>query len=137
MNHTFHNEELNFNSSQSTDCLDIDATATGTLCDPVDSDLSSTRNMHQCSCCQLNDSVTPNRSVKPREKMRKYHAVIRLNSTNSCSDMSTLNLTTFDESRPELDLVLNVDGQPITTYYTIDSRRLASKHQKSQHDRYG
>lgn len=78
MNHTFHNEELNFNSSRSTDCLDIDATAT---------------------------------------------------------DMSTLNLTTFDESRPELDLVLNVDGQPITTYYTIDSRRLASKHQKTQHDR--
>lgn len=135
MNHTFHNEELNFNSSRSTDCLDIDATATGTLCDPVDCDLSSTRNLHQCSCCQLNDSVTPNRSVKTREKMRKYHAVIRLNSTNSCSDMSTLNLTTFDESRPELDLVLNVDGQPITTYYTIDSRRLASKHQKTQHDR--
>merc|ERR1712242_669106 len=49
--------------------------------------------------------------------------------------MSTLNLTNFDESRPELDLVLNVEGQPITTYYTIDSRRLASKHQKTQHDR--
>jgi len=136
MNLTFHNEEQNFNSSQSTDCLDIDAAATGT-CDADASDLSSTRNLHQCSCCQLDESVvTPSRSlVKTREKMRKYHAVIRLNSTNSCSDMSTLNLTNFDESRPELDLVLNVEGQPITTYYTIDSRRLASKHQKTQHDR--
>ena len=135
MSQSFQNQELNYNTSQSTECLDIDATATGEICGTDESNLSSSRNLHQCNCCQLDDSVTPNKSLKSREKMRKYQAVIRLNSINSCSDMSTLNLTNFDESRPELDLVLNVDGQPITTYYTIDSRRLASKHQKTQHDR--
>jgi len=137
MSSTFHGEDSRFNSSQSTDCLDIDSTVSGTrLCVPAATDLSETQDLHQCSCCQFDDSVTPNRSVvKTREKMRKYHAVIRLNSNTSCSDMSTLNLTTLDESRPELDLVLNVSGQPITTYYTIDSRRLASRHHKNQHDR--
>ena len=45
--------------------------------------------------------------------------------------MSTLNLTNLDESRPELDLTYD---KSVTTYYTLDSRRLASK-QKNQDER--
>ena len=68
--------------------------------------------------------------------MKKYQAVIRLNnsSTTSYSDMSTLNLTNLDESRPELDLTYS--GQSVNTYYTLDSRRLASRHQKNQQERW-
>ena len=64
---------------------------------------------------------------------------IALNSI--CTDLSTLDLDNIDESRDELDkLVLNqvsstdkLDKPNI--YYTMDSRRLASKHKKSQLDR--
>jgi len=56
----------------------------------------------------------------------------------ACADLSTLDLANIDESQNELDFVLNVStgttGHP-NMYYTIDSRRLASKHKKSQNDR--
>merc|ERR1719391_163950 len=60
-----------------------------------------------------------------------------LDATNT--DLSTLDLGNIDESRDELDLVLNVSstdklGQP-NMYYTMDSRRLANKHKKNQLDR--
>jgi Sec7-like guanine-nucleotide exchange factor len=75
--------------------------------------------------------------------MKKYHGVIRLNSSQS-TDFSTIDLTEFDESRTDLDLVLDMSGDAShaqighahpNLYYTIDSRRLASKHKKSQRDR--
>lgn len=59
----------------------------------------------------------------------------------ACADLSTLDLANIDESQNELDFVLNVSAGDVGTighpnmYYTIDSRRLASKHKKSQHDR--
>lgn len=73
-----------------------------------------------------------------RDKMRKYHGVIQLlNSSNSNSDLSTLDLNTIEtDARPDLDLTLNMSttsGE--SSYYTIDSRRLASKHKKTQQDR--
>ena len=57
------------------------------------------------------------------------------------ADLSTLDLGNIDESTDELDLVLSVSstdklGQP-NMYYTMDSRRLASKHKKNQLDRCG
>ena len=57
------------------------------------------------------------------------------------ADLSTLDLGNIDESTDELDLVLSVSstdklGQP-NMYYTMDSRRLASKHKKNQLDRSG
>ena len=85
----------------------------------------------RCECCQHTPSTTgTNRGMK------KYQAVIRLNnsSNTSYSDMSTLNLTNLDESRPELDLTYS--GQSVNTYYTLDSRRLASRHQKNQQERW-
>ena len=83
----------------------------------------------RCECCQL----TPSTTGRSRG-MKKYQAVIRLNSSNtSYSDMSTLNLTNLDESRPELDLTYS--GQSVNTYYTLDSRRLAGRHQKHQQER--
>ena len=66
--------------------------------------------------------------------MKKYQAVIRLNNSinsSSYSDISTLNLTNLDESRSELDLTYH--GEHVTTYYTIDSRRLG-KHKKNQEE---
>jgi len=57
--------------------------------------------------------------------MRKYHAVIRLNNSNS--DLSTLDLSTMEEGEA-------VIPNP-ALYYTIDSRRLASKHKKSLKER--
>ena len=45
--------------------------------------------------------------------------------------MSTLNLTNLDESRPELDTTYD---KSVTTYYTLDSRRLANR-QKNQDER--
>ena len=90
----------------------------------------------RCHCCQMESSanLTPATNGKVRG-MKKYQAVIRLNNsvnTSSYSDVSTLNLTNLDESKPELDLTYN--GQAVTTYYTIDSRRLG-KHQKNQEER--
>jgi len=57
------------------------------------------------------------------------------------TDLSTLDLTDINESRDELDLVLNVSAGDMASlghpnmYYTMDSRRLANKHKKSQQDR--
>jgi len=122
-------------TSRSTDCLDLDAACAGMrhcISDVTDAHIAPKL---QCEC-------QPVRAVRHhREKMRKYHAVIRLNSTNSNSDLSTLDLANIDESQNELDFVLNVSAGDVGTighpnmYYTIDSRRLASKHKKSQHDR--
>ena len=55
------------------------------------------------------------------------------------ADLSTLDLGNIDESRDELDFMLNVTstdklGQT-SIYYTMDSRRMASKHKKNQQDR--
>ena len=55
------------------------------------------------------------------------------------ADLSTLDLDNIDESRDELDFMLNVTstdklGQT-SIYYTMDSRRMASKHKKNQQDR--
>merc|ERR550534_1895818 len=60
-----------------------------------------------------------------------------LDATNT--DLSTLDLGNIDESRDELDFMLNVTstdklGQT-SIYYTMDSRRMASKHKKNQQDR--
>ena len=118
-------------TSRSTDCLDLDAACAGMrhcISDVTDAHIPPKLN---CEC-------QPVRHVRHKEKMRKDHAVIRLNSTNSNSDLSTLDLANIDESQNELDFVLNVStgttGHP-NMYYTIDSRRLASKHKKSQNDR--
>ena len=50
-----------------------------------------------------------------------------------------MDLGNIDESRDELDFMLNVAstdklGQT-SIYYTMDSRRMASKHKKNQQDR--
>ena len=83
---------------------------------------------------------TPAGGRNGRERMRKYHAVIRLNnSVTSSSDMSTLDLSTLDSGlvdsggRGGGEGVENVN--PAALYYTIDSRRLASKHKKSLRER--
>ena len=65
--------------------------------------------------------------MRVREKMRKYHAVIRLN-TSSNSDISSLDLSNLEEGE--------VLPENPALYYTIDSRRLASKHKKSLRERY-
>ena len=91
----------------------------------------------KCQCCQQLETsvVTPARTGSTKHRgMKKYQAVIRLNNsvnTSSYSDMPPLTLTTLDESRPELDLTYD---KSVTTYYTLDSRRLASK-QKNQDER--
>ena len=91
----------------------------------------------RCASCQASASpaLTGSQTRSSRRGMKKYQAVIRLNNTvntSSFSDMSTLNLTSLDESRPEIDLSGAVT--PVT-YYTLDSRRLASRHQKNQDER--
>ena len=91
----------------------------------------------RCARCQVSASpgITSSTTRASRRGMKKYQAVIRLNNTatnSSFSDMSTLNLTNLDESRPEIDLSGAVT--PVT-YYTLDSRRLASRHQKHQDER--
>ena len=63
--------------------------------------------------------------------------ILQIPLNSICTDLSTLDLENIDESRDELDeLVSSTDklGQP-NIYYTMDSRRLASKHKKSQLDR--
>ena len=76
--------------------------------------------------------------------MRKYNALIHLNSSansTNLSDMSSLDLTHNDKSQEKLDLMLNMSGWdtpnvgPSNMYYTMDSRRLASRQKKNQHDR--
>ena len=97
-------------SSRSTDCIDLESTCPG-----EEPRLSSAR-----------------------DKMRKYHGVIKLiNSSHSNSDISTLDLATMEaDTRSDMDLVLNMSATSAdSSYYTIDSRRLASKHKKSQQDR--
>ena len=120
-------------TSRSTDCLDLDSTCPGSL----DLELTARVTPGSCSCYSdkkvsslcYSDKLSPGGSaryrVRVREKMRKYHAVIRLNSSNS--DVSTLDLSNLEESEalPENPAL----------YYTIDSRRLATKHKKSLRER--
>ena len=79
-----------------------------------------------------------------RERMRKYHAVIRLNNSNntSSSDMSTLDLSNLDVAasggnygNSTVAGSENIVPPNPALYYTIDSRRLASKHKKSLRER--
>ena len=93
--------------SRSTDCLDLDVVCSG-----------RTRDIHD----------TPTNSPRA-DKMRKYQAVIKLqhnSSHNSCSDMSSLDQVSLESSCMDIST---------TTYYTLDTKRLASKHNKMQHDR--
>jgi len=86
----------------------------------------------RCHCCHM-ESLS-NFTTRHSRGMKKYQAVIRLNNSinsSSYSDISTLNLTNLDESRSELDLTYH--GEHVTTYYTIDSRRLG-KHKKNQEE---
>ena len=49
--------------------------------------------------------------------------------------MSTLDLVSIDNSQGDLDTV-DMSHDTTNTYYTLDTRRLASKHnKKNQHDR--
>ena len=79
--------------------------------------------------------------------MRKYQAVIRLSLNSSqmtrdtCLNSSQMTLTSSHSDLSTLDLA-SVAGDPDTSalgpgdaYYTLDTRRLASKHKKNQHDR--
>ena len=103
-------------SSRSTDCIDLEL---------------------QSKC--PGEARTSVRST--RERMRKYHGVIKLlDTSNSNSDLSTLDLASMADSRPGMEMVLDMSSTSVSTsgdssYYTIDSRRLASKHKKSQQDR--
>lgn len=87
-------------------------------------------------------------SASPQHRIRhlkRLNGVIRLNASKSSESFSTLALEELDESRTDLSsLVLNMSADEIggqigqahpNHYYTIDSRRLASKHKKSQRDR--
>ena len=77
--------------------------------------------------------------------MRKYQAVIRLslNSSqmtlnSSHSDLSTLDLVSVAGEAGEADTSAVTEANilgPGDAYYTLDTRRLASKHKKNQHDR--
>ena len=92
-------------SSRSTDCIDLEL---------------------QSKC--PGEARTSVRST--RERMRKYHGVIKLlDTSNSNSDLSTLDLGTI-----EADINVSATSGD-SSYYTIDSRRLTSKHMKSQQDR--
>ena len=72
--------------------------------------------------------------MRYREKMRKYHAVIRLNNSNS--DLSSLDLSSpsrlvgEEEEEGEGGVVDSTN-----MYYTLDSRRLANKQKKSLRER--
>ena len=109
-------------SSRSTDCLDLDSMSAGSFCDVATPTLEPASPSQTCLC--HSESSPARYRVRYREKMRKYHAVIRLN--NSTSDMSTLDLSNLDEGE--------VPANP-ALYYTIDSKRLASKHKKSLKER--
>ena len=111
--------EVSSSTSRSTDCIDLESG----VCSGEVGDLC------------LSPPTPVLRSN--REKMRKYHGVIKLlNSSNSNSDLSTLDLATMADSRPGMEMVLDMSTTSgDSSYYTIDSRRLASKHKKSQQDR--
>ena len=70
--------------------------------------------------------------------MRKYHAVIRLNNSETNANTSASDMSTLDLSNLAVDGINggenNVPANP-ALYYTIDSRRLASKHKKSLRER--
>ena len=106
-------------TSRSTDCIDLESG----VCSGEAGDLCPS---------------PPTPSLRSNtEKMRKYHGVIKLlNSSNSNSDLSTLDLATMAETRPAMEMVLDMSTTSgDSSYYTIDSRRLASKHKKTQQDR--
>ena len=113
-----------------TPCSHVDHVSDGVL---VSTDTPRCRD-----CSQHHLQSTPALSDRKRRGMKKYQALIKLNNssnnTSTFSDVSTLNLTNLDESRPELDTTYDSQKVPVA-YYTIDSRRLASKHQKSQDER--
>ena len=119
--------------SRSTDCLDLDVACSGVTRD---------------TCNARARDETP-------RNMRKYQGVIRLalnSSASSCnvshvshsdvshvshvshSDLSTLDLVNItgeaEQSQEMGDTSLSSNA-----YYTLDTRRLASKHKKNQHDR--
>ena len=100
---------------------------------------SSSLSSSRCTCQHNDSSVvvvgSPARyRVRYREKMRKYHAVIRLNNSNS--DLSSLDLSSpsrlvgEEEEEGEGGVVDSTN-----MYYTLDSRRLANKQKKSLRER--
>lgn len=103
-------------------------------CDCVDKE--NVTKDQECQGCVQACSTPAMASDKKRRGMKKYQALIRLNNSSMSvsSDVSTLNLTNLDESRPELDMTCD-STKAVTAYYTIDSRRLASKHQRNQDER--
>ena len=114
--------EVSCSTSRSTDCIDLESG----VCSGEAGDF-----------CHSHSPPSPVLSQSNREKMRKYHGVIKLlDSSNSNSDLSTLDLATMADSRPGMEMVLDMSSTSgDSSYYTIDSRRLASKHKKSQQDR--
>ena len=81
---------------------------------------------------------TPKVQNITRDRMRKYHAVIRLNNSETNANTSASDMSTLDLSNLAVDGINggenNVPANP-ALYYTIDSRRLASKHKKSLRER--
>ena len=113
--------------SRSTDCLDLDVACSGVTRD---------------TCNARARDETP-------RNMRKYQGVIRLalnSSASSCnvshsdvshvshSDLSTLDLVNITGEAEESQ-ELGDSSMSSNAYYTLDTRRLASKHKKNQHDR--
>ena len=119
-------------TSRSTDCLDLDVVCSGNTRVHVSPVLRST-----CAAAS--------------SRMRKYQATLQLRNShccdesslasfnNSCSDMSQLDLVSMDSSRADMTTMSALSTPSIadtTTYYTLDAKRLASKHKKNQQDRY-
>ena len=123
-------------TSRSTDCLDLDVVCSGMTRERGDCDVSP------------RDSPRDTCQGRRRGHMRKYQAVIRLSLNSSqmtrdtCLNSSQMTLTSSHSDLSTLDLA-SVAGEPEDTsalgpgdaYYTLDTRRLASKHKKNQHDR--
>ena len=103
-------------------------------------------------CLEVEPCVTP--APTGREKMARYCGVTRLQAGDATLDSSELDCSALDSTSHTQSVQLtpahtslNVsvgdmrDPAATTTslnthaYYTIDSRRLATKHKKSQHDR--
>ena len=120
-------------TSRSTDCLDLDVVCSGMTRDSGECDVSP-RDSPRDTCQGLRQG-----------HMRKYQAVIRLslNSSqmtlnSSHSDLSTLDLVSVAGEAGEADNSAVTEASilgPGDAYYTLDTRRLASKHKKNQHDR--
>ena len=120
-------------TSRSTDCLDLDVVCSGMTRDGGECDVSP-RDSPRDTCQGLRQG-----------HMRKYQAVIRLslNSSqltlnSSHSDLSTLDLVSVAGEAGETDTSAVTEASvlgPGDAYYTLDTRRLASKHKKNQHDR--